>query len=373
MTAIFPTLFRRVRVSRTERVAVIRNGQYDRLLGPGRHLVWTFGAEVDLVTYDLRRVTERIARSDVLPDALPGTRVVAVEGTEIAIVRVDEVVHDVLMPGRYRVWEAVEGVTITPVDVFTEPQPLGARDRMGDAVGPYCSEATATSGQAVVLLHDRQPVRSLPPGRYRVWKAGPYELVPVSLALDVVEPAAQDLMTKDEVPVRIKAAVSTRIVDPVQSLREPRHASQVYGAVQLALREVLAAHTLDGLIEARESLSTDLLARVREALPEVGVAVEAAYVKDVILSAETKALVSRVTLARKEAEALAITRREEVASTRQQANTAKVLAANPVLLRLKELEALSEIASRIDKLVVVGSPDVISGTVVRAIGDVLEA
>ena len=72
-------------------------------------------------------------------------------------------------------------------------------------------------------------------------------------------------------------------------------------------------------------------------MPEVGLAIEAAWVKDVIFSAETKALLGSVTLARKEAEALAIRRREEVAATRSQANTAKLLASNPVLMRLKEL------------------------------------
>jgi len=373
MLSMIKNLFRIVRVDRHQRVAVIRNGRFVRLLAPGRHVLWPLGAVVDLVSYDVRAIATRMDRADGVPEQLPDSHVIEVAPHEIALVRLDGVLQDVLSPGRFRVWEAVQGVGIVTVDVMAEPAVLDPRDRVPEAVGLWADEASATPAQAVVLTRDGQPVRRLPQGRFRVWKAGPYALTAVSLALEVVEPAAQDLMTRDEVPVRVKASVSTRIVDPVQALREPQRAQQVYGAVQLALREAVAARTLDGLIEDREALSGELLARVRAALPEVGVAVEAAFVKDVILSAETKQLVSRVSLARKEAEALAITRREEVAATRQQANTAKVLQSNPVLLRLKELEAMTEMVSRIDKLVVVGSPDLVTGPLLRQLADPGEA
>ena len=101
--------------------------------------------------------------------------------------------------------------------------------------------------------------------------------------------------------------------------------------------------------------------RAQAALPDLGLEIVQAYVKDITLSADVKAILSRVAVARKEAEALAIKRREEVASTRQQANTAKVLASNPVLMRLKELEALTELAGKIDKVVVVGGTGLTDG------------
>ena len=88
-------------------------------------------------------------------------------------------------------------------------------------------------------------------------------------------------------------------------------------------------------------------------------ALELAALKDVILPGEIKDLLNRVTLARKEAEALAIKRREETAQTRQLANTARLLESNPVLMRLKELEALGEIASKIDRITLVGSGDMV--------------
>jgi len=67
-------------------------------------------------------------------------------------------------------------------------------------------------------------------------------------------------------------------------------------------------------------------------------------------------LLNRVIEAEKEAAANVILRREETAATRSLANTARVMAEHPVLLRLKELEAMKEIAERIEEVrVVIGA------------------
>src|SRR5262249_53123899 len=76
-------------------------------------------------------------------------------------------------------------------------------------------------------------------------------------------------------------------------------------------------------------------------------------VKDVVLPGEMKALLNRVIEAQKEAEANVIMRREETAATRSMAQTAKVLAENPLLVRLKELEAYKDLASKVGQVHVV--------------------
>ena len=73
-------------------------------------------------------------------------------------------------------------------------------------------------------------------------------------------------------------------------------------------------------------------------------------VKDVILPGEMKLLLNRVIEAEKQAMANVILRREEAAATRTMANAAKVMADNPVLLRLKELEAVERIAGRVGEV-----------------------
>jgi len=362
--ARFESIFHWLQVGRTERVALIRDGRFERIVGPGRHLVWTLGSMIELERFDVRAIVQAVGPADPVPLQTPVCEGLVVADGELALVSFAGVFHSVCSAGAYRVWTEVGEVSIETVDTRAPPVKLAADDRLPEGVGTWATEATASADQAVVLLRDGLPVERLEAGRYRTWKGGPWSLRAVSLALDELEVATQDLVTRDEVPVRVKAAVAVRIVDPLRALVEPRHRAQAYGAVQLALREVLASRNLDQLLDDREALSTELLARIREALPEVGLAIEAAWVKDVIFSAQTKALLGSVTLARKEAEALAIRRREEVAATRSQANTAKMLASNPVLLRLKELEAMAEIAARIDKITVVGGID---GTALSAL------
>ena len=74
--------------------------------------------------------------------------------------------------------------------------------------------------------------------------------------------------------------------------------------------------------------------------------------KDVILPGEMREILNQVVAAEKAAEANVIRRREETNATRALLNTAKVMAENPVMLRLKELEALQDLAGKVDTLTV---------------------
>jgi hypothetical protein len=79
-------------------------------------------------------------------------------------------------------------------------------------------------------------------------------------------------------------------------------------------------------------------------------------VKDVVLPGEMKTFLNRVIEAEKEAAANVILRREETAATRSLANTARLMAQEPILMRLKELDAFKEIASQIQEVrLVVGA------------------
>jgi hypothetical protein len=67
-----------------------------------------------------------------------------------------------------------------------------------------------------------------------------------------------------------------------------------------------------------------------------------------------KELLNKVTEARKAAEAALITRREETAAMRSQANTARILESSPTLMRLRELEVLEKVAAKANLTVVLG-------------------
>ena len=83
-----------------------------------------------------------------------------------------------------------------------------------------------------------------------------------------------------------------------------------------------------------------------------GLRVHRVGIKDVILPGEMREILNQVVAAEKQAEANVIRRREETNATRSLLNTAKVMAENTVMLRLKELEALETIAGKVERLTV---------------------
>ncbi len=352
-------MLRILNITRNRRIAHLRDGRFIRLYGPGRHRLFVAFGVHEFLEFDTVAAPTPLPIDDPLPAELPGARVICVGPFEnLAVVR-NGVVQAVLAAGRYRLWDGPSELVLHRFDVRSEPQPLSDGDPLLMVPDNLVIGAVADAASAVVLLRVGQPVRALASGRYRVWWAGEWRLRAVPLHLRDLDLALQDLLTADGVTVRVKPVARVRVTDPVTWLQADKPDAQAYTAVQLALREVVSGRTLESLLADRSALSGELAERAALHLPDVGLALKVASVKEIVLPGDVKALFGRVTLARKEAEALAIKRREEVAQTRQLANTAKLLASNPVLLRLRELEALTELAGRIDKLTVVGGEDLL--------------
>ncbi len=83
---------------------------------------------------------------------------------------------------------------------------------------------------------------------------------------------------------------------------------------------------------------------------KIGLEISNISVKDIILPGELRDILNQVIEAQKSAEANIIKRREETAATRSLLNTTKVMQENPLMLRLKELDVLENIAKDIDSL-----------------------
>ena len=96
----------------------------------------------------------------------------------------------------------------------------------------------------------------------------------------------------------------------------------------------------------KDVVSAELESAVRERAEDLGLELASVGIRDVILPGDMKDLMNKVTEAKKAAEANLIARREETAAIRSQANTAKLLAESPMLMRLRELEILEKIAGR---------------------------
>ena len=202
-------------------------------------------------------------------------------------------------------------------------------------------------------FRDGRFIGVLEPGRYRVARIFVKEEIrKVDLRLRTMILQGQEILTLDKVTIRVTMLAKMRVTDPVAALlKVDDYVAQLYGDVQLALREAVAARTLDDLIVEKAALGAKVLGALQLTAAAYGVELLEVGVKDLILPGDLKQQFVRVIEARKKAEASQIERREEVAATRSLANTAQLLEKNPTLLKLKILESLEKIAHSGAKIV----------------------
>ena len=178
------------------------------------------------------------------------------------------------------------------------------------------------------------------------------------------------LLTKDRVTLRINVSAEYRVVDPVKAVTEVKDfTDSLYRALQYAFRETLGAMTLDQILAKQVTVDATAATKVRSDMAAIGLEVTDITLKDVILPGEMRELLNQVVSAQKAAEANVIKRQEETNATRSLLNTAKVMADNPVMLRLKELEALESIATKVDKLTVTNGTAGLMNDLVKLSGD----
>jgi regulator of protease activity HflC (stomatin/prohibitin superfamily) len=198
-----------------------------------------------------------------------------------------------------------------------------------------------------VLFIDGRHVEQLGPGVYAFWKdSADARLIPLDMREAQLDVSGQEIMTLDKVTLRMNALVTFVVADPHRAVSAASDVRQsLYREVQLALRAVIGGRELDSFLTGKDEVAQELEQHVRQQASALGLEVRAVGIKDVILPGEMKDLMNRVTEAKKAAEANLIARREETAAMRSQSNTAKLLAENPTLMRLRELEVLEKIAA----------------------------
>src|SRR5258706_8704303 len=214
-----------------------------------------------------------------------------------------------------------------------------------------------------LLLRNGRFVRTLEPGRHRVARLWVKDrVVKVDMRVRTLVIQGQEIMTADKVTLRLTALAKIRVADPLAAvLTVDDYAAQVYRDVQLALRDVVSGLELETLLGEKGQLGEAVRAIAAVPAGQAGVEMREVGVRDVMLPGEMKTILDQVIAARKRAEASQIMRREEIAATRSLANTADLVARNPTLMRLKELEALERMAARGASIVV--APDTVGLTV----------
>jgi regulator of protease activity HflC (stomatin/prohibitin superfamily) len=215
-----------------------------------------------------------------------------------------------------------------------------------------------------LLYENGRFTRTLTPGRYRLsdWPWQREEVTRVDTRRAALALSGQEMLTSDAISVRLNVAAEYRVVNAavaVHTVADFR--SALYTALQILLREEVQARTLDELLADRNALSGALLERGRPEAEALGLELVTAGVKDVILPGDVKRMLAQEVEAQRAGRAALVAAREEVAATRARANTAKLLAGDPVLLRLREIEALTQVANGMGNTVVLTLPGEIAG------------
>jgi regulator of protease activity HflC (stomatin/prohibitin superfamily) len=171
-------------------------------------------------------------------------------------------------------------------------------------------------------------------------------MVRVSLRTIVLDVPSQDVITRDNVSVKVNAVVYFRVMDPKRAIVEVE--SYHYATSQLAqttLRSVLGEVELDGLLSERERLNHELQRILDKHTDPWGIKVSAVEVKHVDLPPDMQRAMARQAEAEREKRAKIIHAGGELIASEQLSQAAKIIASEPMTITLRYLQTLTEIAS----------------------------
>jgi SPFH domain / Band 7 family len=354
-------MIRRMKIRPHERGLLFREGEPIAVLRPGVH--WYFDPLLKLRLQIVSPRTPWLVHKDlelIVKSGILGNEAVVLDlrDYERALVWIDRRFAGIVDKGVYAIWNTEHEVRVEIVDARAMQlvHPDLAVIVRSDRAQALLEIVNVEPGHAAPWFRDGAYQATLEPGLYAFWKnVGRLKVYDVDLRELVLDISGQDIMTADKVTLRLNALVTYRITDALRSVMEVDGAAQaLYRAAQLALREAVGAKELDTLLVAKDTLGRELAGMIAPRAAELGITVMTAGVKDIILPGDMKDLMNRVTEARKAAEASLITRREETAAMRMQANTAKILESSPTLMKLKELEVLEKVAHKANLTVVLG-------------------
>jgi regulator of protease activity HflC (stomatin/prohibitin superfamily) len=168
----------------------------------------------------------------------------------------------------------------------------------------------------------------------------------VSLRIAALDIPPQDVITRDNVSVKVNAVLYMRVSDPAKAVLEIE--DYHYATSQLAqttLRSVLGEVELDELLSDREKINAVLKKIIDERTEAWGIEVSAVEVKDVDLPDQMKRAMARQAEAERERRAKVINAQGELQASETLAQAARQLATEPTALQLRYLQTVTEIAA----------------------------
>ncbi len=349
----------RVTVKDDERAFLMRGGRFVRLLGPGRHVFFDvtgqYTADVVKVLRSEIPADRALMFTKLSPDlADENFEVVQAGANEVGIVSFDGEPKHLVLPNTTRAfWKAVTDVGVDKIDTSADLRVAKRHlDKIDVARASVVVQEVVEPHEAGLLIVDGEMVERLKPGRHAFWSvARTVKIIKLDLRPTPLEVTAQEIMTKDRVGIRVTLTAFTKIVDPEKVVMAADDVSNtIYRLIQFAIREAVATRTLDEILAARDAIDNEVRAFVSQRAEKLGVEVGEIGIKDVILPGDVRELLNKVVEAERVAKANLIRRQEETAATRSLLNTSKLMTDNPLLMRLKELEALERLVEKVGRI-----------------------
>src|SRR5262245_53045187 len=197
-----------------------------------------------------------------------------------------------------------------------------------------------------------------PKGPGLIWVFWPIDrIVRVSLRTITMDVPTQDVITQDNVTVKVNAVVYFRVVDPSRAIVEVEN--YLYATSQLAqttLRSVLGEVGLDDLLSKREKLNLRLQEILDQHTDQWGIKVSLVEIKGVDLPEAMQRAMARQAEAEREKRAKIIHAQGEFEASQQLADAARTIATQPAALQLRYLQTLTEIGMEKNNTIVFPLP-----------------
>jgi regulator of protease activity HflC (stomatin/prohibitin superfamily) len=206
-----------------------------------------------------------------------------------------------------------------------------------------CIKVLKEYERAVVFRLGRVRANAAGPGLILVF--GPIDrIIRVSLRQEAMEVPAQDVITRDNVTLKVNAVITLRVVDPTKAVIEV--ANYIYQTSQFAqttLRSVLGEVELDGLLAHREALNLRIQSIIDGHTAPFGVKVVSVEVKQVDLPESMLRAMAKQAEAERERRAKIIHAEGEFNAAQKLVDAATLMATQPMTLQLRYLQTLTEI------------------------------
>jgi len=194
------------------------------------------------------------------------------------------------------------------------------------------------------------------PGLVLVWP-GIQRTRRVDLRVIVLNVPKQDVITRDNVSVKVNAVVYFRIVDPGKAIIQVANAFDATSQVaQTTLRSVVGQHEMDDLLAQRDKLNVDLQRILDQATENWGIKVSNVEIKDVDLDESMIRAMAKQAEAERTRRAKIIHAEGEAQAAQQLVEAAKALALQPSALQLRYLQTLADISHERTQIIVFPLP-----------------